>query len=746
MTVLSQYIEGLDALHTLSCLQGRQPSVYSRDARSLRHATPSRPATAIPPRTSRFWKDWSRFAAVPACMSAAPTSGRSHHLAAEVARQCDGRGGRRPRHAASRSELGADGWVTVRDNGRGIPVDPHPRFPGQIGARNHPDDAAFGRQVRRRARTRLRAGCTASASRWSMRCPTSSRSRWRATAGCGGSATAAACRRPRSRIAGRCRTGAARRCASIPTRRFSAMRGFRPALLYRMARSKAYLFRGVEIRWRCDPSRAASGRRAGQEARLHFPGGLGDFLAASLAGRDAADAAAVPRREGRFHRNGGSVEWAVVWPEDEDDAFCHSYCNTIPTPEGGTHEAGLRNALVRGIKAYGELVGNRRIAQATGDDVTAGAAMLLSLFMRDPQFQGQTKERLASAEATRLVESAVRDHFDHWLSADPATSRLLLDRIAERAEERQRRRQQKEMARKSATRKLRLPGKLADCTPRQRRRHRDLPRRGRQRRRLGEAGARPRDPGDPAAARQDPQRRQRLRRQDARQPGTLRHRAGARLRHRQPVPRGGAALRAGHHHDRRRCRRRAHRLAADDVLLPRDAEAGRQRPSVPGLAAALPADPGRRRRITRATTRTARNCCASAFNGRGKVEISRFKGLGEMPARYLKATTMDPAQRTLLRVKLPRTGRPGGDRDRRRGLRAHREPGRDADGPPPRTALRLHPEKRPLRPRPRRVKPADLLPLRPWVGVRWGSAPRSEQRPDPPHPPGAPAPAPPSPP
>ena len=160
----------------------------------------------------------------------------------------------------------------------------------------------------------------------------------------------------------------------------------------------------------------------------------------------------------------GSVEWAVVWPEDEEDGFCHSYCNTIPTPEGGTHEAGLRNALLRGIKAYAELTGNRRIAQATGDDVGAGAAMLLSVFLRDPQFQGQTKERLASAEATRLVESAVRDHFDHWLSADPATSRLLLDRIAERAEERQRRRQQKEMARKSATRKLRLPGKLADCT------------------------------------------------------------------------------------------------------------------------------------------------------------------------------------------------------------------------------------------------------------------------------------------
>src|SRR3954462_4139753 len=357
-------------------------------------------------------------------------------------------------------ELDHDGWVTVRDNGRGIPIDPHPRFPDksalEVILTTLHSGGKFGGNVYKTSGGLHGVGVSV------------------VNALSDGLAVEVA--RDRRLWRQRYRSGApegpVEDCGPVHNRRGTTLSfhpdpeifadaEFRPALLYRMARSKAYLFRGVGIRWRCDPE-VPRPDGVPQEARLHFPGGLGDFLTASLDGRELL----TPRPflgEAEL-AGGGSVEWAVVWPEDEEDGFCHSYCNTIPTPEGGTHEAGLRSALTRGIKAYAELIGNRRIAQATGDDVAVGTAMLLSVFLRNPQFQGQTKERLASAEAARLVEGAVRDHFDHWLSADPAMSRALLDRIAERAEERQRRRQQKEMARKSATRKLRLPGKLADCT------------------------------------------------------------------------------------------------------------------------------------------------------------------------------------------------------------------------------------------------------------------------------------------
>ncbi len=235
---------------------------------------------------------------------------------------------------------------------------------------------------------------------------------------------------------------------------------FNPATLYRMVRSKAYLFKGVELRWSCDESIPLPEGIPAKDT-LHFPGGLADYLASALA--DRATVTAAPFTGEVELADSARVEWAIAWPED-GDGFASYYCNTIATPDAGTHEAGLRLALTRSLRAYGELIGNRRAAIVAAEDIVGGAAIMLSLFMREPQFQGQTKDRLVSTEAQRLVETAVKDRFDHWLSDDPASAKALLENLVEKAEERQRRRQQKELQRKSATRKLRLPGKLADCS------------------------------------------------------------------------------------------------------------------------------------------------------------------------------------------------------------------------------------------------------------------------------------------
>jgi len=239
---------------------------------------------------------------------------------------------------------------------------------------------------------------------------------------------------------------------------------FRPARLYRMARSKAYLFGGVEIRWSCDPSRIHDQTPA--EATFRFPNGLADFLGERITGLETVTPEPFA---GRFERKGeaGKVEWAIAWTPagfGEADSFMQSYCNTVPTPEGGTHESGLRAALTRGLKAYAELSGEKRGGLITADDVLAQAGALVSVFVANPEFQGQTKERLSSSDAQRLVENALRDPFDHWLTAQPKAATALLEFVIERAEERLKRRRDKEVSRASATRKLRLPGKLADCS------------------------------------------------------------------------------------------------------------------------------------------------------------------------------------------------------------------------------------------------------------------------------------------
>ena len=545
-------------------------------------------------------------------------------------------------------ELGREGWVTVRDNGRGIPVDKHPRFPDksalEVILTTLHSGGKFGGDAYKTSGGLHGVGVSVVNALSDALEVEVARDRrlYRQNYQRGQPQTAL-------EDAGPVQNRRGTTLSFHPDPEIFGDAAFRPATLYRMARSKAYLFRGVEIRWSCDPSLP---RPDGvpQEARLHFPGGLGDFLSASLAER----ALLTPRPFlGQVNfPDGGSVEWAVAWPDDEDEGFSHSYCNTIPTVEGGTHEAGLRNALVRGLKAHGDLIGNKRIAQATGEDVTTGVAMLLSLFLRDPQFQGQTKERLASVEATRLVENAVRDHFDHWLGADPATTRQLLDRIAERAEERQRRRQQKEMARKTGTRNLRLPGKLVDCT-------RDTA-----------SGTEIFLVEGESAGGSAKQARSRETQAILPLRGKILNVASAsadKMRGNQELSDLILALGAGagsHYKEEA--------LRYERVIIMTDADVDgahiasllmtfffREMPKLVDSGHLYLALPPLYRLTQGNETQYARDdahreeLLQTTFNGRGKVEISRFKGLGEMPARYLWATTMDPAQRTVLRVKLP---------------------------------------------------------------------------------------------
>jgi len=237
---------------------------------------------------------------------------------------------------------------------------------------------------------------------------------------------------------------------------------FKPARLYRMARSKAYLFGGVQIRWKCAAELLGEGAQTPAEDTLHFPGGLADYLATTIEGKETVVGETF---SGRLKAKGsaGTVEWAIAWLGNED-GFCNSYCNTIPTTEGGTHEAGLRAALSKALKAYGELTNQKKASSITADDVMGTACIMLSVFIREPEFVGQTKEKLSTAAAQRLVETTLRDHFDTWLASKPQQASRLLDWVIDRADERLRRRQEKEINRKTATRKLRLPGKLADCS------------------------------------------------------------------------------------------------------------------------------------------------------------------------------------------------------------------------------------------------------------------------------------------
>jgi topoisomerase-4 subunit B len=387
-----------------------------------------------------------------------------HHLFAEV---LDNSMDEAVAGHASRIEIRLDtsGFLTVTDNGRGIPVDPHPKFPKKSAL-----------EV---IMTTLHSGGKFSDKAYSTA---------GGLHGVGISVVNALSEKVEVEVA-RDRTlyrqefsrgtplGKLEKVGAAPNRRGTSVKfkpdtqifgdklRWRPARVFQMARSKAYLYRGVEVRWSCDPELLPEDSKVPAEAVLSYPNGLADQLSEVFG--DKGTITETPFTGLVDMGEEGKVEWAIAWTQagfGEADGFARSYCNTIPTPEGGTHEAGLRSAITKGIRNFGELTGNKKASEVTAEDVMGHAGLLLSVFIRGPEFVGQTKDKLSSTHAFRLVETAVRDHFDHWLAASPKEASKLLSWAIDRADERARRRKAKEVSRKSATKKLRLPGKLADCS------------------------------------------------------------------------------------------------------------------------------------------------------------------------------------------------------------------------------------------------------------------------------------------
>ncbi|ENN94330.1 DNA topoisomerase IV subunit B [Bartonella vinsonii] len=429
---------------------------------------------------------------------------------------------------------------------------------------------------------------------------------------------------------------------------FGEKAAFDPEKIYKMARSKAYLFGGVKIRWNCDPIILEGTKNIPEKAVFYFPDGLKDYLLSSLKDeyRVTSEIFSGKTKQCNGH---GSVEWAIAW--HGGDACVQSYCNTIPTGEGGTHEIGLRQALLRGLKSYGELIGNKRAAIITSDDVMISTAAILSVFIRNPEFVGQTKDRLATIEAQRIVENAIRDPFDHWLTNSPQESTKLLDWVIERAEERVRRRQDREINRKTAVRKLRLPGKLADCSQN------------------SASGAELFIVEGDSAGGSAKQARNRANQAILPLRGKILNVASAaheKMNSSQTISDLILALGCG-----TRSKYREKDLRYERIIIMTDADVDgahiasllitfffQEMPDLIRQGHLYLAVPPLYRisqggKVVYARDDTHKDeLLKSEFTGKAKIEIGRFKGLGEMRAEQLKETTMHPQKRTLLRVSI----------------------------------------------------------------------------------------------
>jgi topoisomerase IV subunit B len=574
-----------------------------------------------------------------------------HHLAAEV---LDNAMDEAVAGHATRIEMRLEegGRLSVADNGRGIPVDEHPKFPGK-------------------STLEVIMSTLHSGGKFSGKAYATSGG----LHGVGVSVVNALSVHTRVEVArdkqlfaqefSRGITqGALENLGPTPNRRGTTVsfvpdpeifgdRKFNPKRLFKLARSKAYLFAGVEIRWKCAPSLVSDDVPA--EATFKFPGGLADHLAEQVGSRECVTAQPFTGKQDFAAIAGeaqGRVEWAIAWPLYSDGAFSW-YCNTVPTPDGGTHEQGLRTALTRGLRAFGELVGAKKAKDITADDVMTGAEVMLSVFIRDPQFQSQTKDRLTSPEAARLVENAVRDHFDHFLTDNMERGKALLGEVMERMDERLKRKQEREIKRKTATnaKKLRLPGKLTDCS--------------------GEGGRETElfiVEGDSAGG---SAKQARDRKSQAILPirGKILNVASAtadKIRANSEIADLALALGCG---TRKDCN--ADNLRYDRIIIMTDADVDgahiatllmtfffQEMPDIVKRGHLFLAQPPLYRLTAGKESRYARDDAhraeleASVFKGK-KVEVSRFKGLGEMNPQQLRETTMAPESRGLIRITLP---------------------------------------------------------------------------------------------